>query len=84
MVVSNGVHGLKGGAVKQRAACSDLAIELAAATDMRRFLPACFRQTITQQSQSLTCAVFGDMQDENEWRDWAKVGDPVLHIELRR
>ena len=22
--------------------------------------------------------------DEEEWRDWKKVGDPVLHIELRR
>lgn len=22
--------------------------------------------------------------DEDEWRDWAAVGDPVLHIELRR
>lgn len=24
------------------------------------------------------------MQDESDWRDWQKVGDPVLHIELRR
>ena len=24
------------------------------------------------------------IEDEDEWRDWKKVGDPVLHIELRR
>ncbi len=24
------------------------------------------------------------VQDESDWRDWQKVGDPVLHIELRR
>lgn len=24
------------------------------------------------------------IQDEDEWHDWKKVGDPVLHIELRR
>ena len=26
----------------------------------------------------------GFHSDEEEWRDWKKVGDPVLHIELRR
>ena len=24
------------------------------------------------------------LSDEEEWRDWKKVGDPVVHIELRR
>lgn len=26
----------------------------------------------------------GETGDEDDWRSWQKVGDPVLHIELRR
>ena len=32
----------------------------------------------------LSAANVGFHSDEEEWRDWKKVGDPVLHIELRR
>ena len=34
--------------------------------------------------KDLSAANVGFHSDEEEWRDWKKVGDPVLHIELRR
>lgn len=33
----------------------------------------------------MTGAIYGHPAgDEEEWRDWKRVGDPVMHIELRR
>ena len=34
--------------------------------------------------KDLSSPNIGFHSDEEEWRDWKKVGDPVLHIELRR
>ena len=34
--------------------------------------------------KDLSSPEIGFHSDEEEWRDWKKVGDPVLHIELRR
>jgi flavoprotein len=35
--------------------------------------------------RSLTCYLFASFTgDEAEWHEWSKVGDPVMHIELRR
>ena len=31
----------------------------------------------------LLCAIFLDIDADDEWKEWQKLGDPVLHIDLR-
>lgn len=51
-------------------------VRVACTASARRFLPALQRP--------LPAACLPVLGDEDEWRAWARVGDPVLHIELRR
>lgn len=63
--------------------------ELAAAfhahgCEVRAIATECARRFVPSMQQAWPSSVGAIAGDEDEWRDWKQVGDPVTHIELRR